>query len=226
MNIVETFLAYSIEQFLTPEELSWLSRSLQDHVSGCSANSANALTRGRSIHSIGGLSLNECTHVYSPKGRTELEPLPRDIFEFAQSIFDRNLGRIRRSFPSARRSVGWTYIGYQQGQFIVPHIDFASDHGVPGTEKVAAISVALNGNYSGGEFFIETCSAKELWNDIGNELRSDATPNNDWFLSMPKTRWIARPLEGDALLVGSRLVHGTLPVIQGVAQKLLGFIMP
>ena len=222
---LQTLSIGSVEQFIDEQEQVLL----QSRVDGLLAQgrriSYDARARGRSIHEVEGLSLAETVAAYLPASRVELDDLPEDVTRVLDSAFVRSLDQIRVSLPCAAAISNWLYVEYSAGQFISPHIDLpTNDH--YGGWKVAAISVSLNGDFDGGEFSVETCGSFDLWQagSSGPELRPGADSHSEWFRRLRRTRWLTKPAPGTALLWGSRLTHGTLPVTRGIARKFLGFV--
>lgn len=223
----ETLMPYSLEGFLRPDEVAAVCREMDGVKERLAADSLVAGVNGRSVHSIRGLGVVETVAVYEPEGRVEVTELPGSVHEVLETAFERRLPDIRRAYGSVRRSDCWMYVEYGPDQFITPHIDYPHNESRPERPKVTGINVLLNDDFTGGEFYVETTGARDLWHegDDGQaRVREGANYHSDWFRELPRTRWTARPGSGTALLYGTQLVHGTLPVTSGRVRKVLGFL--
>lgn len=87
------------------------------------------------------------------------------------------------------------------------------------------MSILLNDDFSGGEFYIETCGSAELWgkNSDSFTIKGGADYSTAWYRQLPRTRWVCQQTKKTALLYGSQLTHGTNPVISGHVKKIIGF---
>lgn len=220
MTPIETLLPYSIEGFLDAPAIARVLAGIRQLVEAAPSGALQAGAGGRSVHTFSGaLGGTNPAAVFEPAGRIEVNVLPEEIRALLDDAFYRRIEDVRRVYPSATWPRGWTYVEYRAGQLCTPHADSAS-----GGRNVAACNVLLDDGFTGGEFFIETCGSPQLWMPGGAVLGPWSTYNNEWFRAMPKTRWTTRPVKGTAVLYGSQLIHGTQPVIDGVARKVICWI--
>lgn len=180
---------------------------------------------------------------YEPHGRVEITPLPATAEKILADAVDRALPAVRRVFPSARRGEAWTYLEYGPDQHITAHIDHpvevqpesagrSNEPAEIGEVEIAddgahvvGLSILLSDDFEGGDFVLETSSSPELWRDDRPEFtREGADHTSDWFPAVATTKWRARPSLGTAVLYGTQLIHGTDPVRQGCAKKIIGFL--
>ncbi|MGH8974902.1 MAG: hypothetical protein ACRD0C_17080 [Acidimicrobiia bacterium] len=226
MNISETLLAYSVEEFLTDAETASVLEMLDRHTAPLPVRAMTPGHNGRSIHSLDGFSVEETVEIYEPRGRLELDAVADDVSEVMDRAVHRRWDDLRRALPSARRVDPWIYLEYGPEQYVTPHIDYAWNEDFPDHPKVAGISVQLNDGFLGGELFVETSASPRLWRaaDGREVVAAGADLSSHWFPSTPRTRWTSTPRRGTAYLYGSQLVHGTLPVLRGRVRKLISFV--
>jgi len=223
MNIVETILCYSIENFLSDREINHILESIEAYKRSVDPQKLAAGGTGYTIHRSGGLSVTEAVAVYEPAGRIDVnwQQLPRDIVEIVEAAFYRRIEDVRRAYPRAYGPYGFTYVEYQPGQFFTAHIDGASQ------QQVAGFGVTLTDDFDGGEFSVETCGSGRMWM-VNRDGELSTTPGHDvrseWYRTLPRTRWMTRPKRGNALFYGSGLTHSSQPVTKGVLKKVLAFI--
>lgn len=235
----ETLGLFSVERFVSRDDIDDILSRMERHKATLPPNLLSATRRTNSVHSVDGLSLEATMSAYEPAGRVEIEPLPEEVVAVLECALDRAKQAVMRVFPSASRGGEWIYIEYGPGQFITPHVDYALESlptagdGPAGglfdhsDVHVSGLSIALTDDYTGGEFFVETSAAPELWRrDRPHLVAGGADHTSDWFPRTARTRWTTRPTAGTLLLYGSQLVHGTLPVTRGVARKIIGFLKP
>jgi hypothetical protein len=218
----ETLRIGSVEGLLTLDELQEVRIQIQKMMADRRTEFEVALRR-RSVHRIAGESVLRAKEVYEPQGRIEYDELPGEIADLAKSAVERRMEDIRPTFPGACKSMDWFYVEYSAGQFITPHVDYPNNEADSARPKVAAISLLVDSPDEGGEFFVETFANHYMWSQAG-ALRRGADYHSDTFRRMPKTRWRSSIRAGDAVLSGTEMVHGTEPVIRGVASKLIGFL--
>lgn len=232
MRLNETLAISSIEHFLTPSEIERVIALVDDHKAGVPDALWRATGRAKSVHTVPGLSREATMAAYEPAGRVELEPVPTGVRDILGEAVERWLPALHRVVPSVSNGGEWIYLEYAQGQFITSHVDYAIDmlthpDGSLGhaDAHVCGISLALTDDHSGGEFFVETSGASELWREDHPHLIADGADHTSvWFPRTECTRWTAHSAVGTALLYGSQVIHGTLPVSGGVAKKIVGFL--
>jgi hypothetical protein len=222
MNLSEALLPYSIEGFLTDDEVDRVVASIEAYKKTVDARLLEAGAKGYSIHqSI--MSVSDVVQLYEPAGRLEInwQDLPRESIEIVENAFYRRVEDIRRAYPTAFGPMGFTYVEYHPGQYFTSHVD-----GI-GSVQVAGFGVTLTDDFEGGEFCVETCGSGRLW-AMGHGDRLMAAPghdsSSDWFRSLPRTVWTTRPKRGNAIFYGSGLTHSSKPVTRGVLKKLLAFV--
>jgi hypothetical protein len=228
MHVTETFFVGSRPAFLRPDEVSEISRALSVARAGRGPAAFSAETRTESVHSVEGLSTVAAMRLYEPVGRDEVTALPESVLSVLETASRRLLPVIRHVLPSVRDIGSWTFVSYTRGQYITPHIDLPDNDLDPLHPKVAGLSVCLSDpdDYAGGEFFVETVADPDQWltGSDGPRMRPDCDFSSQWYREQPRSRWLARPRRGDALLYGSRLTHGTEPVRSGRVDKIIGFL--
>ncbi|HET9771787.1 MAG TPA: hypothetical protein VFS16_12925, partial [Acidimicrobiia bacterium] len=171
MNLSETLLASSLEDFLSDEEAVFLLDVLDSHIASLSPDSLIPGRNGRSIHSIDGLEVHQTVAVYEPAGRVEVEVVPAAVDAVMGQAMARRWADVQRAFPSARQLDPWIYVEYGPGQYVTPHVDYAHNDDAPRRPKVAGISVLLNDGFAGGELFVETSGSSRLWHEVdGNPV--------------------------------------------------------
>lgn len=227
MHVAESLFVGSVPAFLLPEEVDELDRVLVGRYAGDPTVAARS--REESVHSIEGYSTQQAMEVYEPEGRDEVMSLPEEALKVLTIAAERFLPTVRVMLPSVREMGYWTFISYTEGQYITPHIDLSNNDCEPDHPKVAGISLCLSdpGEYTGGEFFVETICDPGQWLDSerGPVVRPECDASSDWYRAQPRSRWRARPRRGEGLLYGSQLTHGTEPVLSGRINKIIGFLV-
>jgi hypothetical protein len=243
VRVSESLGLFSIETFLTVEEVREILEIIREHSASLSPDELHETERATSVHSVPGVSLTATMAAYEPHGRVEITPLPATVQKILADAVERALPAVQRVFPSARRGAAWTYLEYGKDQHITAHIDHPvelqpdgkGDQNAPAAigevqiedegAHVVGLSILLSDDFEGGEFFVETSSAAELWRDDRPEFtREGADYTSDWFPGVATTRWRVRPALGTAVLYGTQLIHGTEPVRRGHAKKIIGFL--
>lgn len=234
MLLSETLCSFSIENFVTEQEVTRLLAIMGEVMAARSPEEIEAGHDGKSVHRLvrEAADPKAAVKIYEPEGRVELKAPPTAI-EILENAAFRRIEDIRRPFPSATWPRGWVYVEYGPGQFCTSHADrmiAAADQRVSGTvpRQVVGGNVNLNDDYQGGEFYVETCGAPDLWvpsarGPLDVEVGPWVAYNNPLFSSIPKTRWATKPAKGTALFYGSQLIHGTQPVREGRVKKFLCF---
>jgi hypothetical protein len=223
MSISETMMPYSLEGFLSEEEVERVIRSIDEYKRTVDPRRLEAGASGYTIHNSENLSVPEIVSVYEPAGRLDVnwQEIPRDICEIVEAAFFRRIEDVRRAFPRAYGPYGFTYVEYRPGQYFTAHIDGVS------REQVAGFGVTLTNDFEGGEFSVETCGSGRLWatDDKGRLINA---PGHDaqsaWYRALPRTRWTTRPVRGNAVFYGSGLTHSSQPVTKGILRKVLAFV--
>ena len=219
MQLAETLLVHSVEGFVSPAEAARILAQIDAVKEARGAAATQAGAEGKSVHRHHQLEAREIAAVFEPQGRVEIHDLPQPVVEALDGAFFRNIDRLRRVYPSATWPRAWTYVEYGPGQLCSEHAD-----GVGAGYNVAACNVLLAGGFTGGEFFVDTCGSDQIWLPSDARLGPASTYSNEWFRSIPKTRWTSAPAAGTAMFYGSQLVHGTLPVKSGSTKKVLCWI--
>lgn len=219
---IETVLPYSIEGFLSREEISRIIAVI-DGFKEAHPDRLLAGAKGFSVHRDPSLTLEEVLASFEPKGRLDINSfdLPDEVIDIGETAFYRRIEDIRRVYPGALGPVGFTYVEYGPGQFFTPHIDGLKQI------QVAGFGVCLSSDFEGGEFSVETCGSGRLWVQQGNgeiALAPFPSQKSDWYRNLPRTQWTTRPLEGNAIFYGGSLTHSSKPVTAGVLKKLLAFV--
>ncbi|MEJ0075259.1 MAG: hypothetical protein WDO17_07395 [Alphaproteobacteria bacterium] len=221
---LETLVVGSIEGFLTQDERTMLSTLMDQNLSAEIRHRSDA-ARITSLHEIPGASVDYARRIYEPEGRVELTELPSQAASILETASARSMPLVQSYAPSVRYARPWTYVEYGAGQFISSHMDRVAPSPSSRPLQVLGISVLLNEDITGGEFFVETTSNPELWSQESlGRLRFARTAtdvSSDWFNQIPRTRWTACQRAGDALIYGTHVVHGTLPVRTGRARKFI-----
>ncbi|WP_030378775.1 MULTISPECIES: 2OG-Fe(II) oxygenase [unclassified Streptomyces] len=222
---LETLVPGSLEAFLDPQEAAKVLMEIDRYQEVLDARRRTAM-EGNSIHTVKGFTVQQAVDVFEPAGRGEIHELPAPVEEILTAAVARRMAEIRRYFPSAADVGPWFYAEYGEGQFITAHADQYKNKKQPDHPKIAAISVQLNDGFTGGEIFVETSGASDLWTqDDGTErLMRMANYASEKFRSIPRTRWTAEPALGTAYLIGSQVVHGTRPVTRGRVRKVISWI--
>lgn len=219
--IEHTLSIHSVENFLNLDEV----QTLQELVSctGLLDTSCDTQYLKISMHDLPGQEAENIARLYSPNGCGEMHSVPGEIDAVLTKAFIRNLTKVCAVYPTARVNSKWMLVSYSSGQFIVPHVDLPDLNSME-RSKIAGLSVLLHAPEKGGEFFIETTATNYTWREQVSEWHVTPGEFNSSFRETKRTRWICTPGVGDALLYGSRLIHGTLPVASGIAIKALTFI--
>ena len=226
MHRSESLLCYSIENFLSDQEINLVIASMDAQKAAAPTEFGDIRELGRSVHSLEGFSREETVALYEPNGRIEVDKVADGATEILNHAVRRSFNDICRAFPSVKDFDPWIYVEYGAGQYITPHIDQANNDIDMSHLKVAGISIQLTDDFTGGELYIETCGSHRLWADRQGDLMTaeDADYHAQWFRDLPRTRWVSKPKKGTAFFYGSQLVHGTNPVIAGAVKKILGFV--
>ncbi|WP_394849966.1 hypothetical protein LZC95_21235 [Pendulispora brunnea] len=228
MLLGETLATHSVEGFLSDDEIAKVLSSMDTLKERLRPDELQAGLNGQTVHNLGPLALNakQTVSVFEPNGRVELSQLPESVLDLLDTAFYRRIEDIRRVYPSVAWAREWTYVEYGPGQLITSHVDSVGLPGNVAPRKAGAFSITLADDFTGGEFYVESCGSEQVWmpNAASPRTVPFAAYNNDWFRSIPKTRWTTRASKGTALFWGSQLIHGTNPVKSGVAKKILGFI--
>jgi hypothetical protein len=219
----EALTIHSLEDFLTPKEIALILRRMEAHKQSRPAASLEAGAGGNTVHHLSsfGLSGQQAARVFSPKGRIEVPIDGRELApvrDLLDAAFFRRIEDIRRALPSSTWPRGWTYVEYGPGQLCTSHAD-----GSFAGAQVGACNVRLDNGTVGGEFYVETTGSDELWKG-DDDLLVAGLYDNAWLRKIPKTRWLAQPARGAALLWGSHLLHGAQPVVEGVSKKMICWI--
>jgi len=185
--------------------------------------------RQHSIHEIPGMDAVAVRSLYEPQGRIEIVDVPSEVLALMDVAMQRSMKQIRRFAPSVKSVRPWVYVEYVSGQCITSHIDRIGPLEENQQRQILGVSVTLDDAYQGGEFFVETMGANNIWSNAGSPeleiVREGADASSSWFVSAPKTRWTTRAAPGTALFYGSQLAHGTSPVTAGRARKLISWLI-
>ncbi|MFK0154286.1 2OG-Fe(II) oxygenase [Streptomyces sp. NPDC090493] len=229
----ETLTVSSIEDFLTPDEVTTLITTV-DSVLGDDGVRRFDTERTSTLHSIPGHTSKQAMAVYEPAGRLEIHPPPATAAKILAQAVERAMPALRRALPALTSCREWMYVEYAPGQHITPHIDGIAPHPADPVRQLAGISVVLEHAEAGGEFFVETTSHPALWSDQhGGDgyhpamtfTHDGADHSADWFRTMARTRWNVHPAPGTALLYGSQVTHGTEPVHAGRERKFISWLI-
>ncbi|MFD3521236.1 hypothetical protein [Streptomyces sp. NPDC058653] len=236
IHIAETVGVGSIENFLSADERTHLSELMNDVLI---TEEAVRFGNGRrtSIHEIPGHSAEQAMAVYEPAGRIEIPTIPEAADKLLGDAFERARPALSRVMPSITLCRPWTYVEYGVGQHITSHLDGIAPDPLAWPRQIAGISVVVTQADAGGDFYVETASSDRLWNGRapdaaangyadGMWLAHDGADNSaTWFQQLPRTRWSVAPAPGTALLYGSQLAHGTLPVTAGRVAKFISWLV-
>ncbi|WP_229843573.1 hypothetical protein [Streptomyces chryseus] len=193
--------------------------------------------RRTSIHEVPGHSCEQAMAIYEPAGRIEIPAIPEAAEKLLGDAFERARPALSRVMPSITLCRPWTYVEYGVGQHITSHLDGIAPDPLAWPRQIAGISVVITQANTGGDFYVETSSSDRLWNGQtpnpavngyaeGMWLAHDGADNSaPWFQQMPRTRWSVAPAPGTALLYGSQLAHGTLPVTTGRVAKFISWLV-
>ncbi|MEV0963701.1 hypothetical protein AB0J25_14095 [Streptomyces sp. NPDC049910] len=236
IHIAETVGVGSIENFLSTAERNHLAELMYDVVHADDSARFGS-ERSTSIHEIPGHSPEDAMVVYEPAGRIEIPTIPEAADKFLGDAFERARPALSRIMPSITLCRPWTYVEYGVGQHITSHLDGIAPDPFGWPRQIAGISVVISQAEAGGDFYVETTSSDLLWCEQapdaaasgyadGMWLAHDGADNSsDWFREMPRTRWSVAPAPGTALLYGSQLTHGTLPVTAGRVAKFISWLI-
>ncbi|MDJ0462333.1 hypothetical protein [Streptomyces sp. H27-C3] len=236
IHIAETVGVGSIENFLSDAERAHLADLMNDVLTSGGTSSFGD-ERRTSIHEIPGHSPEQAMAVYEPAGRVEIPSIPEAAEKLLGDAFERARPALSRVMPSITLCRPWTYIEYGVGQHITSHLDGIAPDPLAWPRQIAGISVVITQADAGGDFYVETASNDRLWNGKapdaasngyaeGMWLAHDGADNSaTWFQQMPRTRWSVAPSPGTALLYGSQLAHGTLPVTAGRVAKFISWLI-
>ncbi|MFB6552700.1 2OG-Fe(II) oxygenase [Streptomyces sp. NPDC056405] len=233
IHIAETLTVSSIENFLTPEEITTLISTVDDALGDDGLRRFDT-ERTTTLHSIPGHTSEQAMAVYEPAGRLELHPSPETAAKILAHAVERAMPALRRALPALTSCREWMYVEYAPGQHITPHVDGIAPNPTDSVRQLAGISVVLEHAEDGGEFFVETTSHSALWSDQhGGDgydpamafTHDGADHSADWFRTMPRTRWSVHPGPGTALLYGSQVTHGTEPVRAGRERKFISWLI-
>jgi len=235
IHLAETLGVASVEDFITDDERAQLTALMNDVLTAEDAARFGS-ARNTSIHEIPGHSAEQAMAVYEPAGRIEIPTVPEAAEKLLQDAFDRARPALARAMPSITICRPWTYVEYGPGQHITPHLDGIAPDPLAWPRQIAGISIVITPALAGGAFYVETTSSDRLWHHQPNDpaphgyaqgmwLAHDGADNSaPWFRAMPRTRWSVDPAPGTALLYGSQLAHGTLPVTDGRIAKFISWL--
>lgn len=233
IHIAETLTVSSIENFLTPGEITTLISAVDDALGDDGLRRFDT-ERTTTLHSIPGRTSEQAMAVYEPAGRLEIHPPPETAAKVLAHAVERAMPALRRALPALTACREWMYVEYAPGQHITPHVDGIAPSPADPIRQLAGISVVLEHAEDGGDFFVETTSHPALWSDQhGGDgyypamafTHDGADHSADWFRTMPRTRWSVHPAPGTALLYGSQVTHGTEPVRAGRERKFISWLI-
>jgi hypothetical protein len=236
IHIAETVGVGSIENFLSADERSQLAFIMDEFLVAEDAARFGG-ERRTSIHEIPGHTTEQAMAIYEPAGRIEIPAIPETAEKLLGDAFERARPALSRVMPSITLCRPWTYVEYGVGQHITSHLDGIAPDPLAWPRQIAGISVVITQADAGGDFYAETSSSDRLWNGQapnatangyaeGMWLAHDGADNSaTWFQQMPRTRWSVAPAPGTALLYGSQLAHGTLPVTGGRVAKFISWLV-
>ncbi|MFI1967967.1 hypothetical protein BLA24_21820 [Streptomyces cinnamoneus] len=208
IHMTETLAVHTLEGFLTPEETAQVTKLLDEHL--------------------------EATR-WVPARPSEGTVPPEAVQEILAAGIARALPAIRRVFPSVAAATPWDYHDLGPGDRIDAHL-----HGVgepdARPQRVARVAFHLQEASRGGEFYVDTCSAEDLWTSrvagsgsafvpgtrFAREVSHEGRPEDLAALAgIPRTRWTSAPPAGTAVVYGAQLVHGVETVREGRLRKLI-----
>ncbi|MFI6782605.1 hypothetical protein [Micromonospora sp. NPDC050276] len=224
-----------MESFLSPTDVEHLA-TVMDEVLASAGTHRFDRDRVSTMHEIPGLTAAEAKAVYEPTGRIEIAELPPSVTAILDRATNCAMPTIRRAMPSVTALRPWTYVEYRTGQHITPHADGIALDPHTWPRQVGGIGVPIRHADVGGDFYVETTGAAEIWasTDVtdaagyatGMSLIHDGADNSSaWFRDLPRTRWTVRPRLGDAIIYGSQLTHGTEPATYGRACKFISWLL-
>ncbi|GAA2837040.1 hypothetical protein RMN57_12630 [Kitasatospora sp. CM 4170] len=236
IHIAETVGFGSVENFIDLAEQSHLTALMNDFLAARD-RACFGSDRHVSIHEIPDHTAEQVMAVYEPAGRIEVPHIPDEAEVALQHAFERARPVLARVMPSITACRPWTYVEYGPGQHITSHLDGIAPDPLNWPRQIAGISVVITPAEAGGGFYVETASSDQLWHTRltdathygyadGMWLAHDGADNSaTWFQQMPRTRWNVEPGPGTALLYGSQLTHGTVPVLHGRAAKFISWLI-
>ena len=215
-KIPESFAIFSIENFLSNEDLNKINLILKEIKKKVKVQFGKY-----SVHNSDGISSKHSPFIFEPNGRYELNNIPKEITEILDIAVKSNLSSIKEIFPKAKHALPWNYVEYNSNQYCNSHVDYLFK-----TEKkeivYCGIGIMLKNAEKGGEFYIETSGSSDY---ISNgKAKKNLNYSNDKFIKMPKTKWVVEQGLGTALLYGTQTIHGTNPVLNGKCKKIISWI--
>ncbi|WP_074594399.1 hypothetical protein [Bacillus cereus] len=224
MNLVEMQGIHSVEGFLLDEELKTITQEIDSVLKMNGASLYRAGMNGNTVHSIPGYDVKEVVDIYEPNGRIEIVDLPEKVLDLLDKAFYRSLDNIKVGYPSVKKPDCWIYFEYGRDEYITPHVDYPHNESRPDNLKVTGINILLNEDFFGGEFYVETCGSKEIWENNGEKLKNGLNWGSEWFKNLPTTRWTCQQEKGTAIFYGTNVIHGTHAVKSGRTKKIVGFV--
>lgn len=216
-------LVGSLPSFLQERELqqirSWLGSDDGEELLARST----AAERNTSVHREPGVAVDQLRSVYEPLGRIEIAMayIPGQIITLLDSALERRSADIEAVFGVAPSGSEWVIVRYSEGQYITPHADGLSDD--PGRRSLASLSMSVEANATGGEFIADMTISRDGTVGAGR-LEEPADQRAAWVQRRTQRWWVPEVSEGDAIVVGPWVMHGTRPVTLGTVTKVLGFI--
>lgn len=234
-HIAETLLTHSIEGFLRPAEIAVLHTRMTEMTESPERATFDE-DRTSTMHSVPGLTDDAAMAVFEPEGRLEIIDLPDEVAAILADATSRAMPQIRLAMPSITGIRPWVYIEYSKGQHITAHVDNIAPDAATWPRQIAGISVVISPPQGGGDFYVETTGAPQLWTQTepgedrgylpGMRIAHEGSDfSSAWFRDMPRTRWSVDPPAGTALIYGSQLTHGTNPVSAGVCRKFISWLI-
>lgn len=205
INTSETLAVQTIENFLTPEETAQVTKMMDEQLAATG---------------------------WVPARPAEGLPPTESVQEVLDGGIKRAMPVLRRAFPSASTVDSWLYHDLKPGDRIRAHV-----HGMGNPDEqtvlLARVVFNLQDAESGGEFYLDTTSCEELWNDrearpgglfapgtrFTHEITARSGPVD--LDAVAATRWLCKPPPGTTLVYGAQLIHGVTPVVAGRARKLI-----
>ncbi|MGW0532469.1 hypothetical protein [Streptomyces sp. NPDC003032] len=212
IHISESLVLQTVEGFLTPDELTTLSKIVDADP-----------------------QLAEWT----PRFEAEVVTAPPQAQEILQHATTRALPALRRAIPSLRYAAPWAYTVLTAGRRVPTHVDGIPDAGAEHC-RLGRIGVVLEEADSGGEFYVETTADDGIWSGefVGEKenflpgtplTRSvphapgpDSSPHHGipgWLAAADRTRWLTDAGAGVAVAYGAQVIHGVRPVRGGRLRK-------